>query len=108
MIKRRRCKQSISFQDRLATFAQDARDEAANPPTRIGRDDMLRKARRADTAAHLARFSHIMFAGARGFAKRFVGVLRTSFGVAPGDAGSLESLPGLRVQRRSGLQWAFG
>ena len=53
MIDRRRYKQSISFQDRLATFAQDARDEAAKLPPGIERDDMLRKAQQADTAAHL-------------------------------------------------------
>jgi hypothetical protein len=53
MIKRRRFKQSISFQDRLATFAQEARDGAAKLPPGIERDDMLRKARQADTAAHL-------------------------------------------------------
>jgi len=53
MIKRRHFKQSISFQDRLARFAQDARDEAAKFPPGIEREDMLRKARQADTAAHL-------------------------------------------------------
>jgi hypothetical protein len=51
---------------------------------------------------HLARFSHTIFATTRGFARRRVGVLRTSFGVAPEDAGSSESLPVLRVQRRRG------
>jgi hypothetical protein len=53
MMKRRRLKQCVSFQDRLATFAQDARDEAAKRPPGIERDDMLRKARQADTAARL-------------------------------------------------------
>ena len=46
MMKRRRLKQCVSFQDRLATFAQDARDEAAKRPPGIERDDMLRKASR--------------------------------------------------------------
>jgi hypothetical protein len=53
MKKRRRFKQSISFHDRLASFAQDARDEAARLPPGNERDDMLRRARQADTAAHL-------------------------------------------------------
>jgi pyrroline-5-carboxylate reductase len=53
-------------------------------------------------AATLARFSHTNFATARGFRKRRAGDLRTNFGVAPGDAGSLESLPVLRVQRGRG------
>ena len=53
MTSRRCFKQSISFQDRLAAFAQDARDEAAKLPPGIERDDMLRRARQADTAAHL-------------------------------------------------------
>ena len=53
MIKRRRLKHCVSFQDRLATFAQDARDEAAKLPPGIERDDMLCKARQADTAARL-------------------------------------------------------
>jgi len=53
MIKRRRFRQLVPFQDRLATFAQDARDEAAKLPPGIERDDMLRKARQADTAARL-------------------------------------------------------
>ena len=46
MIKRRRFRQLVPFQDRLATFAQDARDEAAKLPPGIERDDMLRKASR--------------------------------------------------------------
>jgi hypothetical protein len=53
MIERRRFKHCVSFQDRLATFAQDARDEAAMLPPGIERDDMLLKARQADTAARL-------------------------------------------------------
>jgi hypothetical protein len=32
------------------------------------------------------RISHTIFSMKRGFAKRFVDVFRTSFGVAPGDA----------------------
>lgn len=53
MPKRRRFNQSMSFRDRLATFAQNAREEAARLPPGMERDDVLRKARQADTAAHL-------------------------------------------------------
>jgi hypothetical protein len=53
MIKRRRFKQAFSFQDRLAAFAKDARAQAARLPPGLEQDDMLRKARQADTAAHL-------------------------------------------------------
>ena len=54
MIKRRRrFKQSIAFKDRLAAFAQDLRDEAARMPPSRKRGELLRRARQADTAAHL-------------------------------------------------------
>ena len=50
---RRRFKQAHSLQDRLAAFAQDARERAAKlAPGRI-KDDLLRKARQADIATHL-------------------------------------------------------
>ena len=50
--KRRRFKQTESLQDRLVAFAKEARDTAV---LLIGveRSDMLKKARQADTAAHL-------------------------------------------------------
>jgi hypothetical protein len=53
MIRRRRIKPIISFRDRLAAFAEDARAQAARLPPGLKQDDMLRKARQADTAAHL-------------------------------------------------------
>lgn len=53
MIKRRRFKQTSSLKDRLAAFAKVARERALNLPAGTLRDDMLRKARQADTAAHL-------------------------------------------------------
>jgi hypothetical protein len=53
LMKRRRFEQPQSFQDRLAAFAQDARDEAEKLPPGIERDNMLRKVSQADTAAHL-------------------------------------------------------
>ena len=53
MIKLRRVKQTLSLQDRLAAFARAARERAGNLPPGLMRDDMLRKAQQADTAAHL-------------------------------------------------------
>jgi hypothetical protein len=51
----------------------------------------------------LARFSQTICAIERGFATPLLGILRTSLGVASGDAGSAESCRGLRVQRRRGV-----
>lgn len=53
MIKRRRFKQTASLEDRFSAFARDARAQAARLPAGIEREDMLRKARQAHTAAHL-------------------------------------------------------
>jgi hypothetical protein len=53
MKARRRFKQITSFQDRLGAFALDAREEAERLPPCAERDDLLRKARQADTAANL-------------------------------------------------------
>jgi hypothetical protein len=50
---RRRFKQQTSLQDRLATFAKLARERASLLQPGAERDELLRKARRADTAAHL-------------------------------------------------------
>jgi hypothetical protein len=50
--RRRHFKQSTSLKDRLEAFAAEARDKAkmvAGPE----RDELLKKARRADTAAHI-------------------------------------------------------
>ena len=52
-MQRRRDKQRESFKNRLASFAQDAREEAAQLPPGAERDDKLKKASRADTAAHI-------------------------------------------------------
>ena len=51
MAERRRAKQTTSLKDRLAVFAEDARGKASQ----LGpeRDDLLKRARQADTAAHL-------------------------------------------------------
>jgi hypothetical protein len=53
MLKRRRFKQVISLQDRLALFAENAREKAFSLPPGNERNDLLRKARQADTASHL-------------------------------------------------------
>jgi hypothetical protein len=52
MLKRRRFKQTTSLKDRLTAFAEEARARARfvmGPE----RDELLKKARRADTAAHI-------------------------------------------------------
>jgi hypothetical protein len=46
----RRSKQTISLKDRLTAFANEAREKALPG---IEKDDLLRKARQADTASHL-------------------------------------------------------
>ena len=51
--QRRRFKQQTSPQDRLASFAKLTREKASLLGPGAERDELLRKARRADTAAHL-------------------------------------------------------
>jgi hypothetical protein len=54
MPKRRpRSSQDQSFQDRLIAFAADARERVAKLGPGLEQDDLLRKARQADTASHL-------------------------------------------------------
>jgi hypothetical protein len=53
MQRRRRFKQTLSFKDRLLAFAEDIRSQAALLPAGHERDDMLTRARRADTAWRL-------------------------------------------------------
>ena len=53
MQQRRRFKQQTSLQDRLASFAKLTREKASLLRPGAERDELLRKARRADTAAHL-------------------------------------------------------
>ena len=53
MRKRRRYKQTQSFKDRLAAFAEDMPEQASKLKPGIKRDDCLRRARQADTASHL-------------------------------------------------------
>ena len=49
-MKRRRFKQQLSLQDRLASFAKTARELAALLPPGAEKDKLLRKASGADTA----------------------------------------------------------
>ena len=42
-----------SLKDRLASFARDAREKASLLPPGPEKEQMLRKARQADTASHL-------------------------------------------------------
>lgn len=52
MTKRRHFEQTVSLKDRLVAFAAEAR-EKANSAVGTERDELLKKARRADTAAHI-------------------------------------------------------
>ena len=51
--QRRRFKQLESLQDRLMKFAKEAREKASRLPPGPVQEDMLRKARRAETAFHM-------------------------------------------------------
>jgi hypothetical protein len=51
--QRRRFKQSESLQDRLMKFAKEAREKASRLPPGPEQDNMLRKARQANTAFNL-------------------------------------------------------
>jgi len=51
--KRNRRKNSVSFEQRLQRAAGEAREAAGKLPDGQQRDALLRKARQAETAAHL-------------------------------------------------------
>jgi hypothetical protein len=53
MKKRRRFKQTTTLKDRLASFAKAVRDKANELRPGPEREALLKKARLADTAAHL-------------------------------------------------------
>jgi hypothetical protein len=53
MLKRRRLKQTTSLKDRLTAFAEEARARARFVAG-SEREELLKKARRADTAAHIS------------------------------------------------------
>ena len=50
---KRRIKQRISLKDRLSSFAKEIREKASRLPPGAEREAMLKRASRADTAAHL-------------------------------------------------------
>jgi hypothetical protein len=50
---RRHFKQTESLQDRLRAFADDVRAKADRLPPGLEKDDLLRRARQADTASRL-------------------------------------------------------
>lgn len=58
MLNRRRFIESMSFKDHLASFAKEARERASRLPHGIEKEDLLKKARQADTAAHLDDWAH--------------------------------------------------
>jgi hypothetical protein len=53
MVKRNRRKNSSPFEQRLQRMAGEAREAAGRLPDGQQRDALLRKARQAETAAHL-------------------------------------------------------
>jgi hypothetical protein len=53
MSKRRRFKQTQSLKDRLILFARNASKKASELPPGPAHDDLLRKARQAETASHI-------------------------------------------------------
>ncbi len=53
MLKRRRRFKQTSFQDRLASFAKDMREQASRLPPGAGRNNLLKRAGNAEIAADL-------------------------------------------------------
>jgi hypothetical protein len=53
MVNRRRFKQNSTLQDRLQAFASEVRAKAEALPPGTERDELMRKARQADTTLHL-------------------------------------------------------
>ncbi|MCP3459600.1 hypothetical protein Q2941_50725 [Bradyrhizobium sp. UFLA05-153] len=54
MQKRHRFKQAKSLEDRLAAEAIRLRDEAKDVPPGIERENLLRRARQAETGSHMS------------------------------------------------------
>jgi hypothetical protein len=53
VFERRHVKQTISFKDRVASFAQEMREKASLLPPGTEKEHLLRKASRADITFHL-------------------------------------------------------
>jgi hypothetical protein len=54
MQQRRRIKQTVSLEERLAEQAKRLRETAKTLPPGSARDDMIRKARQAETGSHMS------------------------------------------------------
>jgi hypothetical protein len=54
MMQRRRFKQTISLEERLAEEAKRLREEAKSLPPGAVREALLRKARQAETGSHMS------------------------------------------------------
>ncbi len=52
-MQRRRLKQTVSLKDRLASFAKDIREKASQLRPGPEQDALLKRARQAETAAHI-------------------------------------------------------
>jgi hypothetical protein len=50
MLKRRRFIESVSLKDRLSAFAEETREKASHLPPGQERDELLKKARKAEEA----------------------------------------------------------
>jgi hypothetical protein len=55
-MQRRRFKHIITFEDRLAQEAERAKTEAETLPEGLARDQLLKKARQAETAMHISQW----------------------------------------------------
>ena len=53
MQKRRRFKQAVPLEERPKAFSKEVRAQALGLPAGVERDELLRKARQADTASHI-------------------------------------------------------
>lgn len=53
MKRRRRFKQTTSLKERLMAFAEEVREQASSLPPGPKREDLLKRASQADTAAHI-------------------------------------------------------
>ena len=53
MFKRRRFKQQVTLQDRLAAWSKKVQEQAAKLPPSPAREALIKKARQADVANHL-------------------------------------------------------
>ncbi|MCP3393888.1 hypothetical protein NLM27_34590 [Bradyrhizobium sp. CCGB12] len=58
MQRRRRFKQILSLEERLAREAQRLRVEAQSLPPGFRRDQLLRKARQCETGSHVSEWLH--------------------------------------------------